>query len=147
MFRVIYDDVKIGAWVMARTPNPQRKGFDTSPPPLRGIGYEVDGKIVAGFIFFNHAEWYKTIDVGIALETKSPILRSILKDVMRYPFIQLGCNRVTAHVPKRAKASRRLVNTVGFTEEGNIRHGFGIDDCIIYGILKKEAQEKWGFEN
>ena len=147
MFRVIYDDAKIGAWVMARTPNPQRRGFDVCPPLMRGIGYEVEGKVVAGFIFYNHAEWYKTIEVGIALETKLPILRGILRDVMRYPFVQLGCERMTAYVPKRAKESRKLVKAVGFVEEGNMRHGLGIDDCIIYGILKKEAQNKWGFEN
>ena len=146
-FSTVLDDRRVADWVLARTPLPQRKGFDAQPDyPLRGIGYEVEGDIVAGFIFMNHAPWLKNIEVGIALETKAPVLRGILKHAMIYPFVQLGCQRVTAYIPKRADKSRKLVQAVGFVEEGNIRHGFGTDDCMVYGLLKREAQKKWRFD-
>lgn len=132
--------------MLERTPMPQRKGFEAVPEyPIRGIGYEVEGKMVAGFIFFNHCPWVKTIEVGLALEAKGAILRPILRHVMLYPFVQLGCQRVTAMIPKRALKVRKLVQIVGFTEEGNIRHGFGTDHCMVYGILKAEADKKWAY--
>lgn len=145
-FKTILDDKQITRWVIDRTPYPQRKGFDAVPDyPMRGIGYAENEKIVAGFIFMNHSIWNKTIEVGVALEADGAILRPILRHAMIYPFIQLGCQRVTAFIPKRAIKSRKLVETIGFKEEGNIRLGFGTDHCIVYGLLKKEAEKKWKF--
>lgn len=146
-FVTVLDDKRVAKWVMERTPYPQRKGFDAQPDyPIRGIGYEVDGKMVMGLIFMNHAPWLKNIEVGIALEGSGGVLRGILRHAMIYPFVQLGCQRVTAYVPKRADKSRKMVQAVGFVEEGNMRHGFGTDDCMVYGLLKREAERKWRFE-
>lgn len=146
LFKTILDDRRVARWVLDRTPMPQCKGFEAMPDyPMRGIGYEVGGKMVAGLIFFNHVTWNKAVEVGVALETDGPVLRPILRHAMVYPFIQLQCQRVTAMIPKRAHLSRKLVETVGFKEEGNIRHGFGTDHCMVYGLLKQEAERKWKF--
>jgi len=145
LIRAVYDDAKVSHWIIERTPYPQRRGFDISPPPLRGIGYEVDGLMVAGFMFYNHASWNKSVEVGVALETKSPVLRHIMRDVMKYPYQQLQCERVTAYVPKRATKSRKLVEALGFVEEGNMRLGFGTDHCMVYGLLKKDAEARWKY--
>lgn len=149
MFETVLDDKLVGGWVIDRLPMPQRKGFEATPDyPLRGIGYKVNDKLVMGIIFYNHIPWHKSVEVGIALEPKQgAFLRGMLRHAMVYPFVQLGCQRVTAMAPKRAKASRNFMEILGFEEEGNIRHGFGTDDCIVYGLLKKQAEEKWNFSS
>tara|TARA_B100000242_G_scaffold267029_1_gene216273 strand:- start:696 stop:869 length:174 start_codon:yes stop_codon:yes gene_type:complete len=40
------------------------------------------------------------------------------------------------------KKSRRLLEALGFKEEGRLRNYHGSEDGVVYGILKEES-EKW----
>ena len=61
-----------------------------------------------------------------------------------YPFDQLGCGRLTAVTPRRARAARRFLDAFGFKREGLVRQGFGDDDAVISGLLKREWEaSRW----
>jgi len=150
MFELCYDNAEVKSWLMARTPDPQRRGFDANPDyPITCFGYKIDDQIALGLAFYNYVPWYRGIEVAIALElpdgNNGALLRGMIKNAMLYPFEKLQCQRVTAMVPKRADKSRKLVKTIGFQEEGKIRHGFLIDDCILYGLTKRDAEAKWKY--
>jgi hypothetical protein len=57
-----------------------------------------------------------------------------------YPFVELGCGRVTALAPSRAR-HRKWLRKLGFIEEGCIRESLPTgDDQIVYGMLRRECR-------
>lgn len=58
--------------------------------------------------------------------------------------LSLRCQRLTAITPRRAKAARRFLDAFGFKREGLIRKGFGDDDAVVSGMLKREWEaSRW----
>lgn len=58
-----------------------------------------------------------------------------------YPFDQLGCARVTAMIHRKNKASRTLVEKLGFKVEGVLRKAAPTGgDIIIYGLLREDCR-------
>lgn len=98
------------------------------------------GDLVATVIYDN---WRGgDIEISIAAEPGHYWMTpSNLRLFFGYPFIQLGCRRVTCIIPKRLKKIRRLCQRLGFTEEGVAREGFEDDDAVIYGLLRRDC--KW----
>lgn len=62
--------------------------------------------------------------------------------VVEYAFEDLGCNRVIARVYEGNEASARILEGLGFRQEGTLReHGFAGGeylDCDVYGLLAGE---------
>lgn len=104
----------------------------------------VNGKheLIAAVVFSEYRPDTKDIRVSIAADTPRWATKNNIRAIFEYPFKQLGCERLTVIVAKKNKRSRKLVQGVGFVEEGNLRKGFLVDDAIIYGMLKAEAA-KW----
>jgi len=65
----------------------------------------------------------------------------VLKHMFTFPFIQLGCKRVTAPIAVQNRRCRDTVESAGFVLEGTCRqlgpHG---EDVCIYGMLKTECR-------
>ncbi|QCS43930.1 GNAT family N-acetyltransferase [Natrinema versiforme] len=65
--------------------------------------------------------------------------------VVRYAFDQLGLHRIAARVFEFNEPSKRLLESVGFTQEGVHRDGEFIDgewqDVYWYGLLENEWRE------
>lgn len=104
-----------------------------------GIGVEEDGAIIAGVVFTN----YRKIDIEVSLAADSPrwARRGILRAFSAYPFIQLGCRRVTSFVPEWNERARRWNEGFGFTQEG--RHPGSFEDgsaAISYGMLRENCR-------
>lgn len=68
--------------------------------------------------------------------------REALRVFFAYPFIELGCRRVTAIAAKKNKRSRKFLARVGFIQEGVCRKAApgGKDNAIIYGMLREECR-------
>lgn len=105
-----------------------------------GIGQYKDGKIIAGVVYnlYNGP----SICMHVAAEPGSRWLtRDFLFRVFAYPFIQLGCNRVTGLVRTDNMEARRFDEHLGFKQEGVIRKGASNGmDMILYGMLKEECR-------
>lgn len=66
--------------------------------------------------------------------------RGNLAGFYAYPFVQLGCRRVTALVHRKNAKSRKLMERLGYTLEGKIREAAEDGrDLMLYGLLKSEA--------
>lgn len=104
-----------------------------------GLGVYEDGKILAGVVYnlYNGP----SICMHVAAEGKRWLNREFLFRFFAYPFIQLGCNRVTGLVRVDNIEARRFDEHLGFVQEGVIRRGASDGtDMILYGMLKEECR-------
>lgn len=104
------------------------------------IGLEKDGELVAGVIFTNYTR--AAILMHVASDgSRSWMTPGFLAASFRYPFIQLGCRRVTGLVRADNTPAQHFDEHLGFRREGILREGT-TDGCdlIVYGMLKSECR-------
>ncbi|HXV24190.1 MAG TPA: GNAT family protein [Alphaproteobacteria bacterium] len=121
-------------WVEARLP-----GYRAFDAPA-GFGVLREGRLAAGVIFHNYDARAGDIELVIAADSPRWASREVFFAAFAYPFLQLGCRRVTARVPVANRRARRLVEGAGFTLEGLMRSAAQDgSDVLIYGMLKGEC--------
>lgn len=128
-------DQVVAEFVRRRIPGAE-DGFG----PCTAIGVIRNERLIGGVVYHNYQQSYRSIQVSFAFDSPLWATPFVLRAVCRYPFIQLGCDRVTALVIKKNKRSRKMVEGIGFKLEGVARKGFGRDDCCIYGLLRPECR-------
>jgi RimJ/RimL family protein N-acetyltransferase len=125
----------IARWVEARVP--ECRGFDKPA----GFGVLRNGRLAAGVVFYNYDARAGEIEVIIAAEGPGWASREVLWTAFAYPFLQLGCRRVTARVNVGNARARRLVEGAGFVLEGLLRRaGHDGGDVLVYGMLREECR-------
>lgn len=106
---------------------------------MQGIGREIDGGLVGGVLYEGFTK--KNIFMHCAGRGKKWISKSLLRVAFSYPFMQLGCDRVSAWVEDRNEESKNLVEKIGFTEEARLKGaGFDGDDVVIYVLWRKDCR-------
>jgi len=71
--------------------------------------------------------------------------RRVIAVMLGHPFKRLNCHRITVTIRRGNKASRKLVEDLGFVLEGKVRRGFNLrEDMTIYGLLRDEC--RWALE-
>lgn len=101
-------------------------------------------ELVGGVVYHNYQPTFRSIELSFASTDRRWLTRRILGDLLRYPFDDLNCQRVTGFTPRKATSARRFLDRFGFKREGLVRRGFGDDDAVISGLLRKEWQRsKW----
>lgn len=108
--------------------------------PNTSIGVAHQGKIVAAAIFSN----FQPPNIEITFVTSSPRWASngAVRAILRYPFVQLGCERLTAITEATNQPARAFLCRLGFKQEGCHPAYFPSGDAISYGMLKVDAA-KW----
>jgi RimJ/RimL family protein N-acetyltransferase len=129
-------DAEVAAWVAARIPQMEGPG-DFGPYVAIGVESEA-GRPLGGVVFSNFLPRYGSIEASFASDHPRWLTRPLIRQIMSYPFGQLGCARITAVTPRRARAARRFLDAFGFRREGLVRKGFGTDDAVISGLLRRE---------
>ena len=135
MKSVIYDqDERVIKWVGDRV-NEDEFGVGAV-----GIGLEENGELIAGVVFNMYTK--ASICMHVAAE---PGRRWMTKDFLwrsfAYPFIQLGCNRITGLVREDNLDAQRFDEHLGFKREGLIRKGCTDgSNMILYGMLREECR-------
>ena len=128
-------DKEIAEFVRQRIPN-----MGTGFGDCTAIGVIRNKKLLGGVVYHEHQPQYKTIMVSYAFDSPAWAMPAVLGSICAYPFIQLGCNRMTTLVPKKNKRSRRFIEGTGFKLEGCIRKGYGNDDMMIYGMMARHCR-------
>lgn len=109
----------------------RRLGFGLCPP-YTAAGIEKDGAIICGVLF----NQFEGADVHFTA-AGTGWTRAFLREVGRYVFDQLGCERATATTEQRSVVE--LAQRLGGKIEGRMRNHFGPGrDGIIVGILRHE---------
>ena len=145
LYLVVGEDAAVTHWTCERIPHLALR-IPYSPPgmvlgPTSAIGVTDGQHMLAGIVFHGYDPYVQSIEVSCAAEDRRWANREVFRAVLRYPFAQLDCQRVTAATPRRATSTRRFLEGLGFRREGSIRRGFGDDNAIVYGLLREEWLE------
>lgn len=93
--------------------------------------------VLAGFVLHDYSG--KNISFSLAIAPGTVITPRMAHQVLSVPFNSpLDACRVTAFVDETNTRSVRLIQTLGFKEEGRIRKHFGDRDALVFGLLKEE---------
>ena len=136
-------DEEVVPWVASRIPavlTPENFG------PCVSIGVVDDraDKILAGVVYHNAQPRFKALEVSMAAGDSRWMSRAVVNSLLAYPFVQLGCVRITAIVSRKNKRTMKLLHGLGFVREGLIRRGFVNQDAVIFGMLAKEwRNSRW----
>jgi RimJ/RimL family protein N-acetyltransferase len=106
------------------------------------IGLELDGELIAGVVYTLHTGPRGAVMMHVASDgSRRWMTHAYLAACFRYPFVQLGCRRVTGLVRADNAAAQRFDEHLGFRREGLIRQGCN-DGCdlILYGMLESECR-------
>lgn len=108
--------------------------------PNTSIGVVHRNEIVAVAVFNN----YRPPNIEITFVTSSPRWASpgAVKAIMRYPFKQLGCKRITAVIEATNQPARAFNCRLGFKLEGIHPDMFASGAAESYGLLLEDAQ-RW----
>ena len=104
------------------------------------IGVEENGVFLAVAVF----DRYRGHDIEISFAADSPrwARRGVIRGIFHYPFVQLGCVRLTTITAENNTRARRLDEGLGFVLEGIHPNGLapGVT-AVSYGMQRSEC--KW----
>ena len=134
MIKVItHDNERISKWASKHL-----EGITWNSPQC--FGFELNDKLIGAVIF---SEWTKNdIHVSVVSTNARMWQKRILRILFHYTWVTCGCIRMSALAKESNKKSRRLLEALGFKEEGRLRKYHGNEDGVVYGILKEDS-ERW----
>lgn len=104
------------------------------------IGLEDDGELLAVVVY----NLYSGADIAMhiaAVPGRRWMTREFLRVAFRYPFVQLGCRRVSGYVPASNADALRFDLHLGFVREGVMREALeNGEDVIVLGMLEREGR-------
>lgn len=146
------DDV-VGAHVRMRLRQSAAPTFDLSYAQdgtrlfaALGVVRPVNGerKLIGGAVFHGlHSVDGKAIciQVSVAFDQANWASRATLKQLFGYPFVQLGCATMVAHIRRNNKRARHLITGLGFHLVGPIPQAFdGREDVMLYAMVKDKCR-------
>lgn len=122
---------RCGKWIIERVPFVKQwlGGY-------QAIGLEIDGELAAVVVYENFTGY----DINMSLAVEKRATKGFLRVAFGYPFLQLGCHRISGEVASRNKPMIALMDRLGFTVEGVKRDAIPGDDLIQYGMTRKECR-------
>jgi RimJ/RimL family protein N-acetyltransferase len=107
---------------------------------MKGLGLERDGELVAGVVY----EGYNGQNVWMhvaAVPGRRWLNKAYLRYCFEYPFVELGCRRVSGYVEARNLDARRFDEHLGFQQEAVLR-GAASDggDVILYVMWREDCR-------
>lgn len=95
---------------------------------------------IAGIVAYFNYRW-PNVEVGFFCDDfRWALNRDGIIEVLSYPFVQLKCHRITALVEKKNTRARKMVQRLGFVEEGKLRKAGPKGDIFVYGLLADELK-------
>lgn len=89
-------------------------------------------------VFFNYGGG--SVEMAAASIDPRWLNKTMLRAVFSYPFLQLGCNRITTRVRADNSHSIRITERLGLIREGTMRQALDGVDVHVYGMLKNECR-------
>ena len=130
MVKIISNPARVWAFVSERVPVPVVAG-------MKGLGLERDGELVAGVLY----EGYNGVNVWMhvaAVSGRRWLNREYLRYCFYYPFVELGCKRVSGYVEDSNEAAKRFDEHLGFTREAVLRGAAADGGDVILYVMRKE---------
>tara|TARA_R110000823_G_scaffold260405_1_gene381274 strand:- start:3952 stop:4368 length:417 start_codon:yes stop_codon:yes gene_type:complete len=137
MFRYGEDEY-IAAWVADKIPHSREFGPNVS------IGYESQGKLIAGFVFNNYYEEFELIELSMAAISPMWAKKDVIAEVLQYPFEQLGIYKLYTATMHDNEKALKVNSHIGFKKEATLAHHFGPKKhCVIMRMLRPDYDRLW----
>lgn len=133
---IVYDKERLGDWAIERI---DAMKHVKSWGDFEAVGWEKNGELQAVVVF----NYFSGCDIAMhiaAVPGKRWMTREFLSACFRYPFIQLGCRRVSGYVPSKLTHVIEFDKHLGFEYEGTLRHALPDDDLILLGMLRENCR-------
>jgi [ribosomal protein S5]-alanine N-acetyltransferase len=103
-------------------------------------------KVIGSFAFHNWYPIHNRSEIGYAMAAEEyknkGYMREALPPIIAFGFEAMQLNRAEAFISPDNTASRRLVERVGFRQEGWLKEHFSyngvLDDSLVYGLIRKD---------
>jgi RimJ/RimL family protein N-acetyltransferase len=105
--------------------------------PFSGLIIEENGMLVGAIIFNNYEPGQ---NVHITAFGPMAFSSFVVREIIRYAFVVLGCVRMTAVTREINSTAVRALKKIGFIQEGVMRQRFADCDGIILGLLRSEQK-------
>lgn len=106
---------------------------------MRALGLERDGQLVMGVLY----EGFNGVNVWmhVALAPGARMTRKFLRYAFFYPFVALGCKRVSGYVEASNEKARAFDEHIGFRPEAVLK-GAATDggDVVLYVMRREECK-------
>lgn len=124
----------VGPWVCARAGGTWSAGRGTTIGLLH-----FEKGLVAGVLYedFNGANLLMHV---AAVPGREWLCREYLWFCFYYPFVQLGCKRVTGVVPSINQEARRFDEHLGFKLEATLKDAHPEGDLLVYSMHKEDCR-------
>jgi hypothetical protein len=123
---------RLGPWLCER-----QEGASWFPGCGEVIGLETDeGEILAAVLFDEYNQANVNMHVA-AVPGRRWMTREYLWYCFYYPFVELGCKRITGIVPASNLEARRFDEHLGFTLEATLKDAHPQGDLLLY-VMRKE---------
>jgi RimJ/RimL family protein N-acetyltransferase len=103
-----------------------------------------DGSPLAGIVWHDYQPQFKTIAFSIAAVSPRWITRNIVRELLQYPFDNVGVAKVWTATPSSNGRALRLAKGLGFTREGVLSHHFGKDHAVISRMFLRDYLRLYG---
>lgn len=136
--RLVYDQSELVAkWVALHIPQ-MADNPDFGPCVAVGV-VDDEGLPIGGVVWHSYHPQYKSIEVSCASESPRWLTAPIISEIFRYPFKQLGLNRVQAVTPAEPTSARSFLKKFGFSCDGVIRDGLGPGrNAKVWSLLRSD---------
>ena len=121
------------------------KSLESGQQLRLGIERIDDSALIGQCTLFNFARPCRRAEIGYCLASaawRRGYMQEALQELIRYGFVDLDLNRIEADIDPRNAASARLLQRLGFVEEGLLRERWivngEISDTCFFGLLRKE---------
>jgi len=121
------------------------KGLAAGEHLRLGIETKAEGRLIGHSSLFAFSEQCKRAEVGYGLAFSAwghGYMSEAVRALLDYSFTELGLNRVEADIDPRNTASAKLLERLGFTQEGYLRERWivadEVSDSALYGLLRRE---------
>lgn len=127
---------RLGTWLCER-----QDYAEWVPGRGQAIGLETaEGELIAVVLFDDYNK--ANINMHVAAVPGSRWLtREFLWYCFHYPFIELGCKRITGLVAETNYAARKFDEHLGFTLEATLKDAHPDGDLLLYVMTKQDC--KW----
>lgn len=131
--KILYGDAwvsdEITEWVAKRIPHLGPYGFNGRTVALGVIGD--GGEPLAGVVFHDWQEQFGTIQLSMAAASPRWATRSIVRQLLSYPFLQVRVRKVWTVTPAKNVRAIRFNKGIGFKQEAVLARHFGDDHAVV----------------
>lgn len=124
----------VAEWVRARIPHMNGGNFGR----CWATGVLLDGKLIAGCVYHNYCPQYSSVEISFAADSPKWMTRSVVHDLFAGAFYGMDVNRVSMATTADATRTRKTLEGLGMTLEGEGKEYFGEKDAVLYRLLRRE---------